>query len=83
MPKFKKKPVIIEAVQFTGDNWEELVKFITVPFEAFVAEQYILIPTGAGDYKADLNDWIIKGVHGEFYPCEPDIFEETYEEVLE
>ena len=83
MPKFKKKPVTIEAVQFTGDNWKEIVKFITVPFEAFVAEQYITIPTGAGDYKVELNDWIIRGVHGEFYPCEPGIFEKTYEELLE
>lgn len=83
MPKFKKKPVIIEAVQFTGDNWEELDKFITVPFTAFVAEQYLIIPTLEGDHKADLNDWIIKGVHGEFYPCKPDIFKETYGEFLE
>ena len=83
MPKFKKKPVIIEAVQFTGDNWEELDKFITGPFTAFVAEKYLIIPTLEGDHKAELNDWIIKGVHGEFYPCKPDIFKETYEELSE
>ena len=79
MHKFKKKPVIIEAVQFTGDNWEEIDKFLTVSFNAFVSEKYIVIPTLEGDLKADLNDWIIKGAHGEFYPCKPDIFEETYD----
>ena len=62
MAKFKKKPVIIDAVQFTGDNWEEVVAFINAPYKAFVGEQYLLIPTLEGDMRADKGDWIIKGI---------------------
>lgn len=79
MAKFKKKPVIIEAVQFTGDNWEEVVHFINAPYKAFVEEQYLLIPTLEGDMRADKGDWIIRGIKGEYYPCKPDIFEQTYD----
>jgi len=46
-------------------------------------EQVIIIHTLEGDMKASVNDYIIKGVRGEFYPCKPDIFEETYNEVIE
>lgn len=77
--KFKKKPVVIDAVQFTGDNWKEIVAFITVPYKAFVEGQYLMIHTLEGELRADKGDWIIKGVKGEFYPCKPDIFEQTYE----
>lgn len=81
MPKFRKKPVVIDAVQWLGDNFVDVDEFITVPHETYPADGYVIIPTLEGDHRADLGDWIIKGVAGEFYPCKPDIFNETYEAV--
>ncbi len=81
MPQFRKKPVVIEARRWTGDNFVELAEFITIPHKTFPSDGYVLIPTLEGQMRADLGDWIIKGVKGEFYPCKPDIFDATYEEV--
>ena len=76
--KFRKKPVVIEAVQFTGGNHFEC--------KSFIGEQnydntlkYPNITTLEGTMRVSEGDWIIKGVKGEFYPCKPDIFEATYE----
>ena len=85
MPKFVKKPVVIEACQFDGnirsiDNFpiSEVGKF-KVSSEN---EQYcLIIPTLEWDMKALPGDWIIKGVNGEYYPCKPDVFEKTYDVV--
>lgn len=101
MPKFRKKPVVIEAVQWTGDNWNEVHEFSSV-FDPVggVPAQYVsgdvenlnngwegrtplLIETLEGTMRAEIGDWIIKGVNGEFYPCKPDIFGKTYEQVEE
>lgn len=76
--KFQKKPVTIEAVQFTGDNFERITNFMGRIFDPASQE----IPTLEGNLKADVGDWIIKGVKGEFYPCKPDIFAMTYDPVL-
>lgn len=82
MPKFRKKPVIVEAVQWTGSNREEMEKFIPNTILAKKnAEEELAIGTLEGVMTASKNDWIIKGVHGEYYPCKPDIFEKTYEQV--
>lgn len=82
MPKFRKKPVVIEAVQWTGDNREEMEKFIPNTILAKKnAEEELAIGTLEGVMTASKNDWIIKGIHGEYYPCKPDIFEKTYEPV--
>lgn len=80
MAKFRKKPVVIEAVQWTGNNREEMEKFIpnTILAKKNVEEE-LAIGTLEGVMTASKNDWIIKGVHGEYYPCKPDIFEKTYE----
>ena len=80
--KYKKKPVIVEAVQWTGDNEFEIAKFMEdLPEATFIYDNrpYILIPTLEGEMRCDLKDYIIKGVQGEFYPCKPDIFGQTYE----
>ena len=81
--KFRKKPVVIEAIQWTGNNSYEVGSFTGM--KASMAKQHdqweILIETLEGTMKADRGDWIIKGVQGEFYPCKPDIFEQTYEPV--
>ena len=81
--KYRKRPVIIEALQFMGDNTEEIVTFTEGQARAPVNDTYLLIPTLEGDHQASVGDWIIKGVKGEFYPCKPDIFELTYEKVDE
>lgn len=79
--KYRKKPVEIEAIQWTGDNDAEIDKFITVPHEIFPIQNKIIIPTLEGNMEAIEFDYIIKGVNGEFYPCKPDIFDKTYEVV--
>lgn len=76
----RKKPVIIEVIQWTGANVDEILAFILPVGEARRgAENAIIINTLEGEMKASKGDYIIKGVKGEFYPCKPDIFEATYE----
>lgn len=78
--KYRKRPVVIEAVQFTGMNHVDVVSFLgEQPFEPSI--EGITIKTLEGDMLAVAGDWIIRGVKGEFYPCKPDIFEATYEAV--
>ena len=80
--KYRKKPVEIEAVKWTGSNFAEIRRFMgdsTIAFNEQTLQ--ISIKTLEGVITASPHDYIIKGVHGEFYPCKPDIFEETYEEV--
>lgn len=80
MPKFRKKPVVIEAVKWNGELSEEVKNFI--PEERYnINTSFLIIHTLEGNMIAEKGDWIIKGVKGEFYPCKPDIFEKTYEEV--
>ena len=86
MPKFRKKPVVIEAEQFTEENKDRAFRFITCtacPTFNSVMVPEIIIQTLEGEMTASLGDWIIKGIQGEFYPCKPDIFEATYEAVIE
>lgn len=94
MAKFKKKPVVIDAVKWTGQEEDigpilEWVKASEVddgmvggPGVGYVPALGTLdIPTLEGTMTAQPGDWIIKGVKGEVYPCKPDIFEATYEQV--
>ncbi|HGR3810955.1 TPA: hypothetical protein ACL4TM_001595 [Streptococcus pneumoniae] len=81
MTKYKKKPVVIEAIRFIGSNYEEIREFIGE--NILCSDLSIVIPTLEGDMVAQKGDYIIKGVQGEFYPCKPDIFTETYEVVSE
>jgi hypothetical protein len=87
MAKFRKKPVVIEAVRFPVDGimTQELIDFLGMTFQALPGEGYnhITISTLEGNMEASPGDWIIKGVNGEKYPCKPDIFEKTYEAVEE
>jgi hypothetical protein len=89
MPKFRKKPVVIEAIQWNGNNNHEFSSFCPpgkLKFHFSIIKDdpnNILIDTLDGEMKALPGDWIIKGVNGEFYPCKPDIFEKTYEAVIE
>lgn len=85
MPKFRKKPVVIEAVQFTGSNDDEIIAFCKDAYRQKGLEHpnIIFIPTLEGVMSAGENDWIIKGVKGEFYPCKDEIFKKTYDAVNE
>lgn len=98
--RYRKKPVIVEALQWNGNNVIDIYNFLE---DENVETQYevniegknfyidfsrgqcvtgdLMIKTLEGAMKADIGDYIIKGVNGEFYPCKPDIFEKTYEEV--
>ena len=80
MAKFRKKPVVIEAVQFTPTSIDEVEEFVGGDLGTN-ADGETVIATLEGSMIVSLNDWVIKGVKGEFYPCKPDIFEATYEEV--
>jgi hypothetical protein len=89
MPRYRKKPVVIDAFQL-GEAWPDWWA------DAVTANQvtthnaddrwrggpdYALIKTLEGEMRAEKGDWIIRGVKGEIYPCKPDIFAATYDEV--
>lgn len=80
MPKYQKKPVEIEAVQYDG-TLKSVLAFIDHKCTWMYSKDDLKIKTLEGDMKVNKNDFIIKDVHGEFYPCKPDIFEETYDKV--
>jgi hypothetical protein len=93
--RYRKKPVVIDAVQFvcTGEGIRRLQEFcgealgqIVIPPDAKGEAEIVTLEDGEHltvKHIATEGDWIIKGVQGEFYPCKPDIFEQTYEEVNE
>jgi len=96
--KYRKKPVVVEAVMWTGSNHREMFDFLT-NYE--LEEQYmtasgdvfyidhnkvtggLIIKTLEGEHIASIGDYIIKGIQGDLYLCKPDIFEQTYEMVIE
>lgn len=86
--KFRKKPVVVEAIQWTGTNRVEVARFIhgdnlDLLYNLLLPGHLIMIQTLEGAMSAPPGDWIIRGVAGEFYPCKPDIFTATYEAVNE
>jgi len=83
MKKFRKKPVVIEAIQWTGENIVDVAEFMhsCSGFNINKFTKTVIIETLEGTMSASKDDYIIKGVKGEFYPCKPDIFEQTYETV--
>ena len=94
MAKYIKKSVEIEAIQWNGNNLEEIMKFLNSEFSYEKNTEYatkkfsysqttndLCINTLEGVMKANIGDYIIKGIKGEYYPCKPDIFELTYEKV--
>lgn len=88
--KFRKKPVVIEAKQFNGNNAAELIQWAHMGLpdlaNSIVTRDYeniLTIRTLEGYMACIKGDWLIKGVKGEFYPCKPDIFDATYEKVEE
>lgn len=96
MAKYRKKPIVVEAIQWTGSNLEEIRNFVGSDLienyiEHFDIERTLIkqtlagiaINTLEGTMMVNYGDYIIKGVNNEFYPCKPDIFEQTYEEVID
>lgn len=85
MAKYRKRPVVIEALQWQGNNRAEIETFVGQTLESkFNPDSkltYLMIPTLESPHEASVGDFIIMGVSGEFYPCKPDIFEKTYERV--
>ena len=80
MDTYRKKPVEVQAMQVTADiPFTEVAAF--VGDDILINSTHIIIKTLEGDMKVSPNDYIIKGVKGEFYPCKPDIFEATYDKV--
>lgn len=90
--KYRKKPVVVDAIQWTGYNPTEIKALAGDAAEVYIHDAAwtagvapplveITIFTLEGHMKASVGDYIIKGVCGEFYPCKPDIFEQTYEPV--
>jgi hypothetical protein len=77
--KYIKKPVEVEAVQWTGENSHEIDMFV-FDCEHHWYKDTLVIETLAGDRRVLKGDWIIKNVKGEFYPCRADIFAQTYDE---
>ena len=95
MNQYRKRPVVIEAVQYTGDNEIQIMDFVgqrlsvSKPPQGYEHDHVvdnrminITIPTLEGEMRCNRFDYVIKGVKGEFYPCKPDIFDATYEKVV-
>lgn len=82
MPKYQKRPVIIDAFQWTGIDCEIPDWFIRKAechkTEKIENSEYLIIKTLEGDMKASIGDFIIKGVSGELHTCKPDIFHKYY-----
>ena len=78
MTKYIKKPVAIEAIEWTGDNLDEIVAFTDGGAWTYLGLTSLILTTLEGDMFATSGDMIIKGVKGECYPCKPDIFKLTY-----
>ena len=81
MAKYRKKPDVIDAIRWNGDNVGEICNFTGRCGGELFKDGELNIPTLEGVHHASIGDYIIKGVKGEFYPCKPDIFEMTYEGV--
>lgn len=77
--KFRKKSVVIEAVQWTGTNVSEIFEFADWVVSVSDRHKTIEITTLDGTMMANVGHWIVKGIQGGFYPVKPDIFEATYE----
>lgn len=90
--KYRKKPIIIEAIKWRSNNLKDAMEFLNCDFKyepntSYATKQFtyddkdksLYINTLEGVMKVSIGDYIIKGINGEYYPCKPDIFEKTYE----
>lgn len=79
MPRYRKKPIEIEARQYTRNGLE--AEQVANWCDGAQTDDGLIVNTLEGNLLADYGDWIIKSIKDEFYPCKPDIFEATYEPV--
>lgn len=81
--RFRKKPVVVDAVQWNGENIDEVcdLGYAMDDATSITPEGKLKVETLEGTMTADVYDWIIRGIKGELYPCKPGIFEATYESV--
>lgn len=79
MAKYRKRPVVVEAVLWDGGNSREINDFVTGSCLSWSSDEAPCIHTLEGMMRAEPGDWIIKGVKGEFYPCKDEVFRLTYE----
>lgn len=77
--KYVKKPVVVEAIEYTGDNAVEIAKWAGGEVEIFSGS--LAIDTTEGTMTVSKGDFVIKGTRGEFYPCKPEPFWDTFKEV--
>lgn len=83
---YRKKPVEIQAMKFNGANSNDVARFVGEEDDGIPYSEtcdYFEIETLEGTMTADIGDYVIQGIAGEFYPCKPDIFAATYEEVTD
>lgn len=88
MARFRKRPLEVDAVQYTGGNYDEIADFVG-PECIYIAKSVVpatglpivQIRTLEGHMKVSVGDWVIRGVKGEYYPCKPDVFTRTYDYV--
>ena len=94
MPKFRKKPIVIEALEWDGSHHRGMFEFLGGSSDQAISgygnhfyidhskvEGGLILKTLEGEHKASIGDYVIKGISGEYYPCKPDIFKATYEQV--
>lgn len=82
MKTYCKKPVVVTAIQYNGTNTQRIIDF--TQGQAFISQDIpggITIPNIGGDLVATEGDFVIRGVKGEFYPCKPDVFASSYDQV--
>ena len=88
MPKYRKKSVVIDAVQWDGENWNEICEFLSIPENGNGAykdgcrspeNMQVVIRALEEDMAASIGDYIVKDANGKFYPCNPGIFDKAYE----
>lgn len=76
-----KKPIPVEAIQWTGDNFDDIHDFIIGQPIVITTFNELVISTLEGEMKAPIGSWIIRGPLGEYYPCRKDVFEKTYDPI--
>ncbi len=80
--KFRKKPIVVDAIRYTGDNLDELRAFVPECHRHNKVNEPLGIITLEGVMTISEGDWVIRGAVGEYYPCKPDAFEASFESLL-
>lgn len=84
MARFRKKPVIVDAIQFTGSNVAEVAALLDWDYDEGTSDdETLIIETLNGDVTVSVGEWIVRGIAGEGYPCRADIFAATYDPVYD